>query len=383
LSKQRILVFYDHFHPAYKAGGPVQSIVNLVNLLHAAYDFYIVCKPHEMNETELLPGITVNTWMNWQDKAKVYYWHYGFRQKKDLEKIIDEVKPSCVMINGIYSLYFNLLPLFYAASVNSNAKLKIILSARGMLHPGALSQKKSKKKLFLSLLRLFNINRKITWHATDNDEAVFIKNVFGTSANISIAPNIPNLLEPLTVLDKKEGELILGTVALISPMKNHLEVIRSLLGQTQHIQWYIYGPVKEESYWKECLQMMEQLPENIKIHIAGETKPENLAKALNTFQVFIMPSKSENFGHAILEALSAGKPVITTNTTPFKNLGLHKAGETIVLNELTTALPAAISQFADMGNEEYSLYCNGAAGFARSFVSEEELKTGYQRLFAN
>ncbi|MBK8087397.1 MAG: hypothetical protein IPK31_05310 [Chitinophagaceae bacterium] len=55
--KKRILIFYDHFYPAYKAGGPVQSLVNLVRELYKDYDFFIVCKPHEMNETEKLDGI--------------------------------------------------------------------------------------------------------------------------------------------------------------------------------------------------------------------------------------------------------------------------------------------------------------------------------------
>ena len=39
--KPSVLITIDWFDPAYKAGGPISSIVNLINHLHKDFDFYV------------------------------------------------------------------------------------------------------------------------------------------------------------------------------------------------------------------------------------------------------------------------------------------------------------------------------------------------------
>lgn len=173
----------------------------------------------------------------------------------------------------------------------------------------------------------------------------------------------------------------MGTVALISPMKNHLAVLQSLQKSPASVQWHIYGPVKDAAYWKECEQFIHKLPKNIKVVYRGELSPADLTKAMEQFQLFIMPSKSENFGHALLEALSAGKPVITTNTTPFKNLQAVKAGYTVNVNNLDVDLSIAIALFAGMNNAEFAEHSEAAAAFAATFVDTNQIRQQYQTLF--
>jgi glycosyltransferase involved in cell wall biosynthesis len=127
--------------------------------------------------------------------------------------------------------------------------------------------------------------------------------------------------------------------------------------------------------------MILQLPANISVLYHGELPPPELLKAMNEFQLFIMPSKSENFGHALLEALSAGKPVITTNTTPFKDLQAVKAGYTIITDQADKELPEAIRFFAGMQQGEFSVYAANAAEYAGNFYAKERLQQQYQHLF--
>ncbi len=381
--KKRILIFYDHFYPAYKAGGPVQSLVNLVRELHNDYDFFIVCKPHEMNEKMNLNGISLNQWINWEKKAEVMYWNYSWNARAELKKIIAEVKPGSIFINGLFSLYFNILPLKYGIAYRKqHTGRKVVLSARGMLHPGALSQKPLKKKLFLVLFKLFGWHKQVKWHATDEQELNYIRREFGTSVMAEAAGNFSNLLPVASAPEKKTDELIMGTVALISPMKNHLEIIKALQEIKTKIVWHIYGPVKDIAYWQQCKELIQQLPSTISVQYYNELPPALLASVMNEFQLFIMPSKSENFGHALLEAFSAGKPVITTDTTPFKQLREKKAGITVSAGNLATELPEAIRFFAAMQQDEFSLYAVNAANYARSFSAAEQLRQQYQHLFS-
>jgi glycosyltransferase involved in cell wall biosynthesis len=385
MDRKRIFLVYDHFYPAYKAGGPVQSLVNMVRALHTQYDFYVLCKPHEMNETVLLPGIKVNTWMPWEDgKANVYYRNYKTGQQHELQQLYSFVKPDVIFINGLFSLHFNIRPLQYAvAYIKQHKHCKLILSARGMLHPGALSQKPFKKKIFLAFFKLAGWHKQVHWHATDAQEQEYIQQEFGTSMNISTAGNFPNMLPVTSGPFKKEEELIMGTVALISPMKNHLAVLHALTQVSSTVIWHIYGPVKDDAYWKECEQTIAQLPPTVKIQYHGELPPSELATAMKQIQLFIMPSKSENFGHALLEALSAGKPVITTNTTPFKDLKASTAGYTVQIDKLDEQLPETLRFFASMNHTQFESYAQGAAAFARGFVNIATTKQQYQTLFSN
>lgn len=380
--KQRILIFYDHFYPSYKAGGPTQSLVNLVRELHDVYELYVVCKPHERGETALLQGVRANEWTVWEGKAKVHYWQYGWGTKKQLLQLMDEVSPDVVYINGIYSLYFNFFPLWYAVQYKTKKRhLKIVLAARGMLHGGALSQKSIKKKPFLFLFKLLGLHQQVCWHATDEREANFIQSAMGKKVEVKVAANFPNLLPVVAGPTKKEHELYLGTVALISPMKNHLAVLQALQHCTATIHWFIYGPVKDEGYWNECKALISQLPSNIQVVYKAELPPPQLQAAMQTFQVFIMPSKSENFGHAIMEALSAGKPVITTTTTPFGDLEQSNCGFAIDPGYLVEGLQKAMQAFAVMGAEEFAASTKATQVYLSTKTDAVLLRAAYHSLF--
>ena len=173
----------------------------------------------------------------------------------------------------------------------------------------------------------------------------------------------------------------MGTLALISPMKNHLQSLKSLKDTTSNIIWHIYGPVKDQQYWNECLHLINSLPENIKVVYHGAVEPARVHELFEQIHLYIQPSKSENFGHAILEALSAGKPVITTDTTPFTNLTEKKSGYTIQINQLESQLSRAINHFAQMHSEEFSAYQKSATDFANNFVNVEKLKEQYRTMF--
>ncbi|HLO37860.1 MAG TPA: glycosyltransferase family 4 protein, partial [Lacibacter sp.] len=311
-----------------------------------------------------------------------YYRDYASGNHFQLKELIASVKPDAIFINGLFSLHFNIRPLQYAvAYCKQHTNCKLILSARGMLHPGALSQKSIKKKIFLTFFRLAGWHKAVHWHATDEQELQYIKDQFGPNMNVLVAGNFPNLLPVTTMPEKKINELIMGTVALISPMKNHLAVLQALQKSSASIQWHIYGPVKDAAYWKECEQLMNKLSQNIKVIYHGELSPADLPTAMEQFQLFIMPSKSENFGHALLEALSAGKPVITTNTTPFKHLQDAKSGYTADVNNLDADLFVAITLFAGMNNAAFAEHSKAAAEFAANFVDTNLIKQQYQTLF--
>jgi glycosyltransferase involved in cell wall biosynthesis len=374
-------VIHDYFTPAWKAGGPIRSLAQLIETTSADFSFNILCSAYDFGSKNKLTGIQTNTWTKQANGVNIYYNEGRITSLNFLIKRYVESNPDIIYINGLFSFQYNIICLLTARKYrNHNPKVKIILSPRGMLHPGALSQKRFKKKIYLEFLKISGLPKLIHWHATDVHEAEFIKKQFG-DVPLSIAGNFPKLSGILSSPPKQPGSMIMGTLALISPMKNHLEILTSLKHITSNVIWHIYGPVKDQQYWNECLHLINSLPNNIKVVYHGALEPARVHELFEKIHLYIQPSKSENFGHAILEALSAGKPVITTNTTPFTNLNEYKAGYTVPINQLEIQLTRAIDMFSKMGPDEFSTYQKGSADFANNFVNVANLKKQYAEMF--
>ena len=250
-----------------------------------------------------------------------------------------------------------------------------------MLHPGALSQKKSKKYLYLLLWKMFGLQKKIILHATDEQEKHFITSVFG-KVTVYAAPNFPRCFEKQVLPQKRPDQLSLISIALISPMKNILLALRSLEKIQDNIDYHIYGSVKDENYWKDCQEQMERLPACITTTWHGDVKPADVIEKLSQSHVFILPSKSENFGHAIYEALSAGRPVITSKYTPWKNLKGLGAGMNVSIDN-SLEIADAIHFFAAMNKEELVQWSNNAHEYAVNAINVGKINQQYEEMFSS
>ena len=367
-----VLISIPWFLPAFKAGGPIQSIANLVNNFTQDIEYRVFCSSNALNN-EPLHAITTDQWMPFNAHTKVWYTS-GKNTRKIMAEQIKQIKPDAIFIIGLFSWNYNIVPLLFC---KANKK---ILSVRGMLHPGALTQKKWKKRLFLQVLKLFKIKNASIFHATDTAEEDFIKVEFGNDTKVVVAANFPHILKQEQPLFKKKDFLTIITIALISPMKNHLLILKALAHCTASITYNIYGPIKDAAYWQLCLQQINNLPKNIVVKYHASLEPTEIATTLAQQHIFIMPSKSENFGHSIYEALSAGKPVITSLTTPWNNLLEYNAGINVEIE--VDELSNAIVFFANLDNESYLQFVNGAGAYAESRFNKVENTQAYNKLFS-
>ena len=369
-----VCICIDWFHPAYKAGGPVQSIANLVAQYRpVGIKYKIFCSDADLNGS-INTGVDFDQWVSYNQYTEVWYASKASLSLKLIRETIEACKPDVLFVIGIYSWYFNLLPLILV-----KVPLKII-SVRGMLHTGALSQKSLKKKIYLAIWKLAGIHRRYFFHATDAAEKGFIQQNFGEQARVFVAGNIPRVFNFQPAVNKTTGTLRLVSIALISPMKNIALVLDALQLCKYEIEYAIYGPVKEEGYWQQCEAKIKRLPSNIKVTYHGVLIPTQIENTLVTHEVFILPSKSENFGHAIAEALSAGKPVITSHHTPFNELEQNRAGKNIAVENLKE-LTAAIDCFAAMQANEFEAWNKGANEYAARRMDMEVLKEEYDSMF--
>ena len=161
-----LLITYPWFYPAYKAGGPVQSIKNTASAIAGNHvEVYILCSDKELDGTPI--DVVRDKWVDYDKGIKVYY-NSRPASKREVGNIIGGINPDVIFINGIYSLPYTIYPLLYKGTARK------ILSVRGMLHPGALTQKPLKKKVFLTIFKLRGLHHKAEYHATADDEQLYI-----------------------------------------------------------------------------------------------------------------------------------------------------------------------------------------------------------------
>jgi glycosyltransferase involved in cell wall biosynthesis len=367
----KLLICIDWFAPAYKAGGPISSVRNLVDALKNQTIQIGVLTSNTDLGGELLKGIETDKWVSFNQATKVYY---ASGEGKKINNLKHQIHRGEVLyINGIYSFFFNFLPL-----ILSRGK-RIIISPRGMLHPGALSIKSRKKVIYIKVLRLLLPNKAI-FHATNEEEKRYILNTFGNKHKVYVIENLPRKLCGVSYPPKIAEQLNICSVAIISPMKNYLRVLEALMYCREQIQYDIYGPVKDEEYWKLCKDQILKLPANIKINYHGDIVPDRVSEALRPSHVFIQVSKSENFGHSIYEALTAGKPVITSHKTPWSGLEESKAGINVDPED-TVLLSRALSYFSNMPESELKHWSMGAGEYAEKALNTEILVSKYKKMF--
>ncbi len=368
----KIVVFIDWFAPAYKAGGPIQSVVNLVDQFTEGTEYRIVCSNRDLDGT-LLQGVAYDSWVTFNNHTQVWY-NADNKKVRQLLKELSNWQPDVFFINGIYSFYYNLLPIFFGKAG------KKIISTRGMLHTGALSQKSFKKKIYLWLWTISGIARRHSFHATNDEEKQFIERAFGKNTKVFIAANLPRTLQGQFNHLKHRNTLELISVGLISPMKNYLEVLKALEAVYAQVKYTIYGPVKDAAYWQQCQDQIKRLPPNITVLYKGDLPSAKVTEALSKAHVFILPSKSENFGHAIYEAFSAGLPVITSHNTPWNGLEEVCAGFNISPQN-GYELSKAICFFAAAGEKEMEKWSKGAKAYAANSIDLANIKVQYRHMF--
>jgi hypothetical protein len=175
-----LYIIYDYFFPAYKAGGPIQSLMNLASYISSKVPTRIVCNNCDLGGEKL--NVSCDRWID-HAGSHVFYSSKGFDQ---YSKVLNH--PGAVaFINGIYSIQYNLLPAIFF-------KGRKIISVRGMLHSDAISQKRFKKTLYLAFWKFLSLHRKCEYHATTEAEKKEIIKVFGKRTKVWVVSNLSNFL---------------------------------------------------------------------------------------------------------------------------------------------------------------------------------------------
>jgi glycosyltransferase involved in cell wall biosynthesis len=331
--KKKILCFADYYLPGYKAGGPIQSIANLVENLSDEFEFDIICNDHDLLDRQSYANVKIDQW-NAVSKARVFYASRKNLNFKSIKKILNETKYDLLYFNSFFSFKFTIFPLFIY-KIFLFSKKPCIIAPRGEFSLGALKLKYIKKKIYLYISKLLGLYNNLYWQASsDNEKKDILRNFRVAEKLIYIAPDLisyePIALNYLSL--RKPGPLRIIFLSRITPKKNLNFLLRVLQKINFPVELSIYGPIDNLSYWKACLYSIDQLPSNIKILIGDPVPQKQVKSILQKHDVFVLPTLGENFGHIIIESLIAGIPAIISDKT-FWESDEERSLEVLALDE--------------------------------------------------
>ncbi|OYQ77612.1 hypothetical protein B9T12_06515 [Wohlfahrtiimonas chitiniclastica] len=329
-AKKKILIFVSHYLPGYKAGGPLRTIENMVEHLSDDFEFFIITSDRDLNDQKPYAHVELEKWQN-VGPAKVYYVPQNKSTIKYYRKLLSTLDFDIIYLNSFFANNFTIKPLLALQKTNIKP---ILLAPRGEFSQGAMNIKSFKKQCYLKLFAW--LYKSLKFQASSSFEAQdILRNLPWLNHNdVYVALDLPKkyLYDEASIENNSTSELKLVFLSRISPMKN-LEYALDILKKTSHpIQFDIYGPIEDSSFWQKCLDKITALPNHINVTYCGALIPKEVPTILSKYDLFFLPTRGENYGHVIAEALSVGTPVLISDQTPWQNLQQQGLGWEFPLN---------------------------------------------------
>jgi glycosyltransferase involved in cell wall biosynthesis len=182
------------------------------------------------------------------------------------------------------------------------------------------------------------------------------------------------------------GEFLVTTVGNVRHVKGHDLFIRAAAVVAQRFpraSFSIAGEVLEPKYFAELQSLVDELKLSEKVHfVGGVTKVrEHLSRA----DIFVLPSRSEGFSNAIIEAMAESLPVVATDVGGNAEAVLDGVSGFIVPPEDAGALAEAISQLLGDRSRATKMGAAGKLRVAEQFTTDAMMKrieTAYANLLA-
>ncbi len=378
-SRKRVLVAAEWFPPAYRAGGPIRSVANLVEVLGETHEVFVVAGAYDLDQKAPLET-PLNTWLDRPWGQVQYVTHDRWQRGLWHHLLVETLQPDYLYINSLYARFFALMPLRMARKWK---QVQVVLAPRGMLGAGALAIKPLKKRLFLAAARWLGWFKGVKWHASSSVEREDILAQFPT-AEIYVAPNVPS--RPYVPPQNRPADrwvfVALGRVHAIKNLAFGARALAQAVqspGATRPVELQIIGPAEDAAHLEEAMAAGFGV-KGLDIRHMGALPPEGVSAALAQAHYVFMPTHHENYGHAIVEGWAHGCPVVLSDRTPWNGLEAAGAGWDWPLEEAAwvTGLQAVLS----LDDTDWNRLSSASRAYFDRAVRTPEMLESNRRIFS-
>jgi len=260
----------------------------------------------------------------------------GLRLSSGLRR---ELPKRCQAHDVVHAHGLWLLPNVWTGRAAARAGRPLVVSPRGMLSPEALRFSSHKKRWFWRFVQGPAYAHAACYHATSAEEAEQIW-AFGVCKPVAVIANgidVPHNNPEPAVQTRAHGDAALKTLLFLGrlhPVKG-LELLLHawvrLAPERADWQLCLQGP-GDAGYVRSLRNLAHQLGA-VRVYFEDPAYDAEKWRSLRTAQLFVLPSRSENFAIAVAEALAAGLPVVATHGAPWSGLVSENCGWWVSLTD--------------------------------------------------
>ena len=293
-------------------GGMVPSILGMTEALsHLNEGVTIVTPtPSRLDQIQVAEGLTLKG------------------PDTDLERAVTAAE--VVHMHGLWQVHTR-----RGARAARAARVPYLIAAHGMAEPWALRHKRWKKRVYLALVEAKNLRRASCLHALSLPEIAHLRNI-APSTPICFVPNGVDLapfddLPPRSVLEAQYPELKGKFVLLFFGrvhIKKGLDLLAEALSRTvpEHRDLHLLVAGTDDGAWVPFRDRMSSLGLADSMTYLGHVAGKRARQVWGAADAFVLPSYSEGFSMAVLEALACSLPCLITTACHFPELAAAGGG---------------------------------------------------------
>ena len=311
---ERLRIAHVIPHLDNEAAGPTQSVLRLCESLAQAG---VRVDLHTMAAGRPPIGVNLVAYDQWAALGR-----FGFSYD-----LVTGLTAACRIVDVIHNHSLWSGSNIAAGLAMRRQRALLVTSPRGTLAPEALARSRFRKWLFKPL-QWQAVTRAACLHATSHMEYEDIRRA-GLRSPVAIIPNgidVPTLTDDTQVplSEHRMRLLFLGRLHPIKGIEMLLQSWQEL--QDRHQDWELLvvgegAPAYVRSLHERARQLQLE-----RVRFAGPAFGSEKRRLYLSSDLFVLPTKTENFGMAIAEALAHALPVITTRGAPWPGLVTHRCG---------------------------------------------------------
>lgn len=261
-------------------------------------------------------------------------------------------------------------------------RIPYLITAHGMAEPWALRHKRWKKALYLALVESRNLRGASCLHALSHPEVGHLR-ALAPKTPICFVPNGVDLTPFESLPDRAELEHehpeLTGKFVLLffgrMHVKKGLDLLIEAFGRlaASHPDLHIMLAGRDQGAWPDFRDRAEHLGLADRVTYVGHVSGERARQVWSRADAFTLPSYSEGFSMAILEALACRLPSLISTSCHFPEIG-DANGAIVVEPDEESVLNGLSSLLERSGGERRRMAENGRALVEREYTWDRQAR---------
>ena len=274
----------------------------------------------------------------------------------------------------IFHIHGMWMPIpFLSYLLSKKLNIPYVFSPHGGMMPFAFSYHNKRKRLALYFFQKAIFEEAQLIIVASEYEAESIRKYFKNKKIIIIPHGI--LLPKNNIIHKQNSKRICLYLGRVNQSKGIRELLNAWIKLSpKNWELHIAGNADQKEYLNKLKTIINEKND---IKFLGSVRGRKKINVFTSSNLFILPTKTENFGIVIAEALSYCLPVITTKAAPWEVIKEKKLGWWI--DDINESLFKVLKEATDLTNKDLRIIGKRGYKYVKENLNWQEVKFSYHK----